>query len=264
MPIFVGQLRLLLGLPPLDPALSPYARSDAPPAPPARLLTCPETAICDWEVNVLARGRAAAAAAAAAASLRSLTALFDQQKNMVVGDHIRNVCDLAIQQLRDARAAVASLDPRTALGVALSAARRALVASREAFFDPTMLGMMYFPDEHKAAVYIPIALPVAIPIVTGFVRQLRYRREKLRRKAAEAAAKAQADAAGGDAAGAGAGVGAGAAPSAEARPAAPAAAAAKAAGRGVAGENCAARGARARLRSWTLIRRASDGLSIHI
>eukprot|EP00741_Cyanophora_paradoxa_P024590 tig00000269_g23741.t1 len=150
MPIFVGQLRLLLGLPPLDPALSPYARSDAPPpAPPARLLTCPETAICDWEIDVLARGRAAAAAAAAAASLRSLTALVDQQKNMVVGDHIRNLCDLAVEQLRDARAAVASLDPRAALSAALSAARRALVASRDAFFDPTMLGMMYFPDEHK-------------------------------------------------------------------------------------------------------------------
>eukprot|EP00741_Cyanophora_paradoxa_P024594 tig00000269_g23745.t1 len=229
MPIFVGQLRLLLGLPPLDPALSPCARSDAPPAPPARLLTCPEAAICDWEIDVLARGRAAAAAAAAAASLRSLTALVDQQKNMVVGDHIRNLCDLAVEQLRDARAAVASLDPRAALSAALSAARRALVASRDAFFDPTMLGMMYFSDERKAAVYIPIALPVAIPIVTGFLRQLRYRREKRRRKAAEAAAKAQDDAAGGDAAGAGAGVGAGAAPSAEARPAAPAAAAAKAA-----------------------------------
>jgi phosphatidylinositol glycan class S len=41
---------------------------------------------------------------------------------------------------------------------------QATTASEEAFFHPTMLSMLYFPDDHKMAVYIPYFVPVLLPV----------------------------------------------------------------------------------------------------
>jgi len=35
-----------------------------------------------------------------------------------------------------------------------------------------MLGLLYFPDEHKYAVYTPFFGPVALPILTMTVREI--------------------------------------------------------------------------------------------
>ena len=42
--------------------------------------------------------------------------------------------------------------------------KQAETASEEAFFHPTMLSMLYFPEDHKMAVYIPYFVPVLLPV----------------------------------------------------------------------------------------------------
>ena len=42
---------------------------------------------------------------------------------------------------------------------------QAISASEEAFFDPSILSLLYFPDDHKMAVYIPYFVPVLLPVL---------------------------------------------------------------------------------------------------
>jgi phosphatidylinositol glycan class S len=80
--------------------------------------------------------------------------------------------------------------------------RDAVGLANQAFFDPSMMGLLYFvslfedmgwheltdkPDEHKFAVYTPLFAPVAVPIVLGLIKEiLAWRRRRRARRAAEA------------------------------------------------------------------------------
>ena len=50
---------------------------------------------------------------------------------------------------------------------ALSYSRQAITNSESAFFDPSLLELLYFPQDQKFAIYIPLFLPVAAPILKG-------------------------------------------------------------------------------------------------
>jgi phosphatidylinositol glycan class S len=52
------------------------------------------------------------------------------------------------------------------------------VESERLFFDPNMLPQLYFPDEHKYAIYVPMFLPILVPILTGIFGEFRERRER--------------------------------------------------------------------------------------
>ena len=62
-------------------------------------------------------------------------------------------------------------------------AREALRRSEAAYFDPSMVPQLYFPEDHLLAVYLPFLGPLAFPLLGGFVQEIvRYYRKK-RRKA---------------------------------------------------------------------------------
>ena len=54
--------------------------------------------------------------------------------------------------------------------------------AERAFFEKSMVGQLYFPEEHKIAVYLPLLGPVGVPLVMGLVnevkRWMRDRRER--------------------------------------------------------------------------------------
>ena len=52
-------------------------------------------------------------------------------------------------------------------------AREAYADSEKAFFEKSMVGQVYFPDEHKVAVYLPLLGPIGVPLVVGLVRELK-------------------------------------------------------------------------------------------
>ena len=45
------------------------------------------------------------------------------------------------------------------------------LASR-AFFNPGMLALLYFPAEHKYAVYTPLFAPVTVPLLVTLLREV--------------------------------------------------------------------------------------------
>ena len=71
----------------------------------------------------------------------------------------------------------------------LTHARIAEAEAERAFFEKSMVGQLYFPDEHKIAVYMPLLGPVAVPLVTGLLNELKAWRKRRRERAAKALEK---------------------------------------------------------------------------
>jgi phosphatidylinositol glycan class S len=61
---------------------------------------------------------------------------------------------------------------------ALESARTAEAEAERAFFDRSMVGVVYFPDEHKVAVYLPLLGPVAVPLVMAALKEIKSMRQK--------------------------------------------------------------------------------------
>lgn len=58
---------------------------------------------------------------------------------------------------------------------ALRHASRAMEEASRAYFNPTMLALLYFPDEHKYTVYAPFFGPVAVPLLAALAREAKVR-----------------------------------------------------------------------------------------
>ncbi|KAJ3100044.1 hypothetical protein HDU97_002528 [Phlyctochytrium planicorne] len=57
-------------------------------------------------------------------------------------------------------------------------ARLAISAAESAFFDPTMVSLLYFPDEHKYAVYMPLFTPIAVPLIIALIKEIKRLKKK--------------------------------------------------------------------------------------
>lgn len=65
-------------------------------------------------------------------------------------------------------------------------AREALRRSEAAYFDPTMVPQLYFPEDHLMAVYLPFLGPLAFPLLWGFVQELaRYWKKRKAKRAVD-------------------------------------------------------------------------------
>lgn len=72
---------------------------------------------------------------------------------------------------------------------ALYHARVAEQEAERAFFEKSMVGQLYFPDEHKIAVYLPLLGPVGVPLVVGLLNEIRAWRKRRRERALKAKEK---------------------------------------------------------------------------
>ncbi|KAK4675495.1 GPI transamidase component [Podospora pseudoanserina] len=71
----------------------------------------------------------------------------------------------------------------------LAHARIAGAEAERAFFEKSMVGQLYFPDEHKIAVYLPLLGPVAVPLVMGLINEIKAWRKRRRERAEKGAEK---------------------------------------------------------------------------
>ncbi|EED16278.1 GPI transamidase component PIG-S, putative [Talaromyces stipitatus ATCC 10500] len=65
---------------------------------------------------------------------------------------------------------------------ALASARIAEKEAEKSFFEKSMVGQMYFPDEHKIAVYLPLLGPIGVPLVMGLLREVKNFVVELKRR----------------------------------------------------------------------------------
>ncbi|XP_058271211.1 GPI transamidase component PIG-S [Hemibagrus wyckioides] len=162
MGVFLAQLRLLLGVQKTHP-------------PPGFVLQSPGSAgLADWELDRLLWSRSVENVATATTTITSLAQLLDQISNIVINDNIAQQVSSAVTSLQ---AATAELEAGN-LAFALQYSREAILASERAFFDPSLLHLLYFPDDQKFAIYIPLFLPMCVPIVLSLLKIINEIRQK--------------------------------------------------------------------------------------
>lgn len=120
-------------------------------------------------ISTLERVRAASLIFSASSTLGALAQVYQKLPSIPVPDnvaqsvgstltHLQQACDY----LREGR-----------FQSALEYARVAEVEAEKAFFERSMVGQVYFPDEHKVAVYLPLLGPVAVPLVMAALKELK-------------------------------------------------------------------------------------------
>uniref|UniRef100_A0A915I060 GPI transamidase component PIG-S n=1 Tax=Romanomermis culicivorax TaxID=13658 RepID=A0A915I060_ROMCU len=99
------------------------------------------------------------------ATLNSITKLLFEITNIVINDHVADSIGNAITSAKKSINGLKSdiLDDRT-LGVSRQQAEIARYHSEKAFFDESLLSLLYFPDDQKYAIYVPLFLPVLLPV----------------------------------------------------------------------------------------------------
>ncbi|KAK2828645.1 hypothetical protein Q5P01_019679 [Channa striata] len=169
MGVFLAQLRLLLGV------------QSSPPPPGFLVAPCSSTGLADWELDRLMWSRSVENIATATTTITSLAQLLDQIGNIVINDNIAQQVSSAVTSLQ---LAVAELEAGN-LGFALQYSKEAILASERAFFDPSLLHLLYFPDDQKFAIYIPLFLPMCVPILLSLLKIVSEARQKRREKQAK-------------------------------------------------------------------------------
>jgi phosphatidylinositol glycan class S len=170
---FSEQLLALLGVPKLPDGVRSAETSTSTPV------------LTDWQLDALLRWRTLKNVKGSQDTLLSIVKLVEQIGNMPVGKFVKD----------DVQEALAALDKvlyffgrihtflivpigqvyilsSTSLNQALHYSSRAITLASRAFFNPGMLALLYFPAEHKYAVYTPLFASAIIPLVGAALREL--------------------------------------------------------------------------------------------
>lgn len=158
MGVFIGQLRLLLGIPDLEPISG------------AALVQLDSSKPRGWELDALLRIRAVEQLTSAKLTLQSLAQLLEEISNIVITDTVGDRINGALKLVEDS----AEKLNRGALLEGFALSKEAFVTAETAFTDPSLLALLYFPDDQKYAVYIPLFLPVMIPVLLSLRNIWKY------------------------------------------------------------------------------------------
>lgn len=85
----------------------------------------------------------------------------DQITNIVVRDEVGEEVERSVNSLKLSYAEAQAGNLRAALQHAIISYK----SSEVAFHHPSNLAQLYFPDDQKYAIYIPLFLPVGIPVL---------------------------------------------------------------------------------------------------
>ncbi|XP_072909104.1 GPI transamidase component PIG-S [Hemitrygon akajei] len=154
MEVFLSQLRLLMGIQKVQP-------------PPDTVIQSPgNMVVTDWETDRLLCVRTVENIATATNTLTSLAQLIDEIGNIVINDNIASEVYSAVASVQQS---LKELEAGRLLP-AFQASKEAITSSEKAFFDPSLLHLLYFPDDQKFAIYIPLFLPMCVPIVLSLAK----------------------------------------------------------------------------------------------
>ncbi|KAI8997638.1 phosphatidylinositol-glycan biosynthesis class S protein [Pilobolus umbonatus] len=165
---FLSQLRSLVGIRDMD---SNFKR--LPPGYNVIFQSATLTGITTLEKDNLIRWRTLENVVNTISTLKSLAQLVQEIPNMVVQDHIND-------KVRQSLYALDCINDSLKNGhyvEALQKSRDAIELSEKAFFDPTMVSMLYFPDEHKYAIYMPLFVPISVPLIVALVKEFKKSRK---------------------------------------------------------------------------------------
>ncbi|KAK3602026.1 hypothetical protein CHS0354_013067, partial [Potamilus streckersoni] len=161
MEIFLFQIRLLFNL--------LYQGSTS-----VNLMPVGNKVVADWELDGWLRTHCVENLATATATLQSLAQLLGQISNIVINDDIGQEVQSAVQSIKESYQHL----KEGFLEKAFLASRGAIISSEKAFFDPSLLELLYFPEDQKFAIYIPLFLPISFPVFSSLYKACKWFRER--------------------------------------------------------------------------------------
>ncbi|XP_065371680.1 GPI transamidase component PIG-S isoform X2 [Calliphora vicina] len=117
-----------------------------------------------WEYEAYLRRSAITHITTTTNTLQSLIKLLDNISYIVINDDVGKAINSAYELALKAKEALSNNE----LLKASELAQKSFLASEQAFFDASLLAQLYFPDEQKYAIYIPLFLPIMVPVITSF------------------------------------------------------------------------------------------------
>ena len=121
------------------------------------------------QLQTLTRVRAASLLLSASSTLGSLARLTVALPSIAIPENVAVAVDTTLSHLHGA---CSSLQDGK-FNEALEHARIAEAEAERGFFDKSMVGQVYFPDEHKVAVYLPLLGPVGVPLVMSGLKEVK-------------------------------------------------------------------------------------------
>eukprot|EP01135_Chromosphaera_perkinsii_P001736 Nk52_evm5s210 gene=Nk52_evmTU5s210 len=122
-----------------------------------------------YELDILYRKKMGEMLYKSVHSLASLSKLLSTISKMVIVDELAGKVDLAVRKIVEAKQLLA----KGQFMEALNSTKLAYSTSDKAFFDPSVLEMLYFPEENKFAIYIPLFVPMFVPILAGVISEFK-------------------------------------------------------------------------------------------
>lgn len=165
MEVFVSQLRLLLNFHSLKHGDIDVAEVRS-------------QVISKWELDGWMRSRCLENVGTSIATLQSLSQLLEEISNIVIQDDIGQQVQDAVNSIRESQRHL--VEGR--LEKAFLESRNAIVCSEKAFFDPSLLALLYFPEDQKFAIYIPLFLPISLPVLASLWKAFKWMRESTKQK----------------------------------------------------------------------------------
>ncbi|CAG8956700.1 hypothetical protein HYFRA_00012244 [Hymenoscyphus fraxineus] len=135
------------------------------------LLGAPETGSLPLRLLTLIRVRSAGLLLKASGTMGSLARLSDALRSISIPKSVADGVYTTIEHLNKACDGLGGKE-------GLENARIAEEAAEKAFFEKSMVGQVYFPDEHKIAVYMPLLGPVGVPLVMGVLKEFKAWRKR--------------------------------------------------------------------------------------
>ena len=137
------------------------------------LLGAPESGSLPLRLMTLVRVRSAGLLLKASGTLGSLARLSEALPSISIPRSVAEGVYTTIEHLRRACDGLGGKE-------GLENARIAEEAAEKAFFEKSMVGQVYFPDEHKVAVYLPLLGPVGVPLVMSVLKEVKAWRARRR------------------------------------------------------------------------------------
>ncbi|UXI21131.1 hypothetical protein NH340_JMT07074 [Sarcoptes scabiei] len=94
-------------------------------------------------------------------SLESIEKLLIKVNNMVIEEKIATKIQSSLDRSMEA---ADYLQNQSNLLESYRRSSKSFHLSEEAFFDPSLLSLLYFPEDQKYAIYLPLFLPICIPL----------------------------------------------------------------------------------------------------
>ena len=121
------------------------------------------------QLQTLTRIRAASLLLSASSTMGSLARLTVALPSIAIPETVSTAVESTLDHLRSTCAGLKAGHFQQAL----THAKIAEAQAERGFFEKSMVGQVYFPDEHKVAVYLPLLGPIGVPLLMNAMKEVR-------------------------------------------------------------------------------------------